>query len=268
MGRLAERLWRPPEGPFEINWASPTARGLKFWFAASHAPGVKYAQDMVTGEVATWGGDAYKGLREGGSSYLQTAMHAVNMTAHNSGYLSWPNLHFSSPITIALWMRANQEFKGGGDISHGIVGEYASPGNTWMVYWNGQGRLELWSGGSETHLYGLTLAVENWRHIVIADDASGVTAYQEGVQIATGAGRSWAAGSNAFQIAPWNKWRGNICVADLRIYDRRLSAAEVWQLYDPATRWELYQVPRRFWVVKSSAAAPVSVTRSFAVIVD
>lgn len=266
MGRLAERLWRPPEGPFEINWASPTARGLKFWFAASHAPGVKYAQDMVTGEVAIWGGLADKGLREGGDSYLKTAMHAVNMNGLNKSYLSWPSVHFAPPITIAIWMRANTNF---GTPSQAIVGEYTSPGNTWMVYWNqSYNRWDLWGGGSESHLAGWTNQSLNWRHLVITNGASQARGYQEAVQFGSGSPRSWAAGSNAFQIAPWNGYRADICVADLRIYDRELTPDEVWQLYDPATRWDLYQVPRRFWTLKGPPAAPVSVTRSFAVIVD
>lgn len=38
-----------------------------------------------------------------------------------------------------------------------------------------------------------------------------------------------------------NGWDGSI--ADFRVYRRALTAADVWALYDPATRWELYSAP-------------------------
>jgi hypothetical protein len=35
--------------------------------------------------------------------------------------------------------------------------------------------------------------------------------------------------------------------ADVRVYDRALSDAESWAMYDPATRWELYKPITRYW---------------------
>ncbi len=39
-------------------------------------------------------------------------------------------------------------------------------------------------------------------------------------------------------------------IGPVSLYNRALSAAEIWSLYDPATRWELYQPPRPtvWWV--------------------
>lgn len=49
-------------------------------------------------------------------------------------------------------------------------------------------------------------------------------------------------------------------IAEPRIYNRALSATEVWQIYDPATRWDLYQMPsaRMFY---GTVAAAVSSRR-------
>jgi hypothetical protein len=44
-------------------------------------------------------------------------------------------------------------------------------------------------------------------------------------------------------------------VGEVRIYNRALSAAEAWQLYDPATRWALYAPPRRLWLVPTGQFA-------------
>jgi hypothetical protein len=45
-------------------------------------------------------------------------------------------------------------------------------------------------------------------------------------------------------------------IYELRVYDRVLPAAEVWAMYKPDTRWELYEAP---WRV--AARAPVGVAR-------
>ena len=48
-------------------------------------------------------------------------------------------------------------------------------------------------------------------------------------------------------------------MADIRIYNRALSAAEVWAMYDPATRWELYApVMPQFYVLAPAGGWPFS----------
>ena len=46
---------------------------------------------------------------------------------------------------------------------------------------------------------------------------------------------------------------GQLC--DVRIYATLLSTAEAWALYDPRTRWDLYQEPERraVWAIGTSA---------------
>lgn len=43
--------------------------------------------------------------------------------------------------------------------------------------------------------------------------------------------------------------------ADFRIYNRTLSAGDVWRLYDPATRWELYESMQPEWGGRTFQAA-------------
>jgi len=40
---------------------------------------------------------------------------------------------------------------------------------------------------------------------------------------------------------------------ELRVYDRALSDAEVWSLYDPQTRWDLYWQRRRTFFLPAAA---------------
>lgn len=43
-------------------------------------------------------------------------------------------------------------------------------------------------------------------------------------------------------------------LGDTRVYNRALAASEIWQLYDPQTRWELYAMPRpQYWFVPTVA---------------
>ena len=52
-----------------------------------------------------------------------------------------------------------------------------------------------------------------------------------------------------------NRWLTGY-VAEYRTYNRALQPDDVWQIYDPATRYDLYQPLRRLWAVKSVGAAP------------
>jgi len=54
--------------------------------------------------------------------------------------------------------------------------------------------------------------------------------------------------------APLSPYVGNLL--DFRIYNRVLTVDEVWQLYAPETRWELYEPVVRQWVVGVTAAPP------------
>lgn len=70
---------------------------------------------------------------------------------------------------------------------------------------------------------------------------------------ATGAGTGFSAGQN---VTTNRSGRIDGQLADLRIYNRVLSAPEVWALYDPATRYELYQpLSRRVYFIPPAAGA-------------
>ena len=57
----------------------------------------------------------------------------------------------------------------------------------------------------------------------------------------------------------------NLQVQDSRIYNRALSPAEIWAMYDPATRWELYApvMPRGVVYVPAAAAGIPWVWRQY-----
>jgi hypothetical protein len=89
------------------------------------------------------------------------------------------------------------------------------------------------------------------------DEVSGYDGYVNGKSIGHAA---WGASQNVGGTFHVGKWSGYSCNGliggDIRFYNRRLSPAEVWQLYDPITRWDLYKPSRRIWTAKSTSATP------------
>ncbi len=85
-----------------------------------------------------------------------------------------------------------------------------------------------------------------WRHIVGTYDGTTARLYVDGkfnASVTTTAGTPQAALS-------WGKWQGGTRyltgkIEEPRLYNRVLSAADVWSMYDPRTRWELRYVPGR-----------------------
>lgn len=56
-------------------------------------------------------------------------------------------------------------------------------------------------------------------------------------------------------------WRGRI--VDFRAYTRVLTANEIWQLFDPATRWELYQTCKPKMFMEAPASDPTTLDGGF-----
>jgi hypothetical protein len=123
-----------------------------------------------------------------------------------------------------------------------------------------------WNNGASEYdaASGLTLTTGAWHFAVAAYAGTSTTLYLSGPNGLA----SYVIGSltdNSKTPSAWyagydsavggRELDGEFC--DLRIYNRALSSAEVWALYDPRTRWDLYQQPtRRLWI--DTAAAPAT----------
>jgi hypothetical protein len=96
-----------------------------------------------------------------------------------------------------------------------------------------------------------------WHHVAATYNGSGdLTMFLDGRVAAT-----TASGSRNIEDRCWlggypSATRYTNCrIADVRIYNRQLTSADAWHLYDPRTRWELYQAPTsRLWFNRASAA--------------
>ena len=92
------------------------------------------------------------------------------------------------------------------------------------------------------------------------DSVAGGQWYLNGLPIATTALARNAATvpsvATAMSIGNWNHttdrmWDG--AIAYVGIWNRALSPDEVWSLYEPATRWDVYWRPRRFYMLPAAA---------------
>lgn len=115
-----------------------------------------------------------------------------------------------------------------------------------FYYWTAPGVYVYYDPGTAW------LTANQWHHIVMQRAGSTFQFAVDGIIKATNAGTGSHGAMNAGTISArigarvysglTDPWTGQL--ADFRVRTCALSAAEIWRLYDPQTRWELYQPPR------------------------
>lgn len=145
-------------------------------------------------------------------------------------YIAIPGLHLGSAMSVITTIRFDDLSK-----SRAIVGEFAAPGNTWLIYyWIGGGgdRISLWDG-SDTYCVGP--AVSTWLELAVVNDSHGCQIYFDGEpQSMNGGAQSWSQGTDELRIGCWTGYYLDGAIARLAVYDRALSTAEVAAHYsDP-----------------------------------
>jgi len=251
----------PPTGNFTINRASPQAAGLVLWMPLF---GPDANVDRYVDRVAGW-----SFTKNGTPVWMADSMFGNSLTFDDgsSEYLGITSAPLSSePITMSCWFRSDNATALQTLIS-------ISRSDTWHTQWR------LCACGSvaddpvgmhsrdavaSAWAYSTTgYSANTWHHAagVCASDTDrramidGGSKSSDGDNIAvsntvdrTTVGYMVYGGSPAFG----DYFSGSI--ADVRIYNRALSDAEVWALYDPATRWELYQPVVPIFVVATVGA--------------
>lgn len=178
--------------------------------------------------------------------YAPTAQQYTTNYSHTTGLNS-------QVLTVSYWchLLSNQGFSK--PISKGNDAQWTlgtdnggTEGPTWR----------LWFSDGGTTISSAATLVGRTRLITGTYDGATMRVYLDGVQ-ATSQARTGTlnSGSDPIGLCGTNNnvqgW-----YADFRVWDRALSAAEVWALYDPATRWDLYWVPGRTLYFDAGAAPP------------
>ena len=233
---------RPPSGNFTINRASWQARGLAAWWPLAgniH----EYVRNYP---LATKSGNATLGTSSMGrvGVFPGADPDHINTNSDIAQGLSY--------LTVSAWINTNTLSGGDGNLRYIVSNETASKGwqmrlSTgddklyWYVYRSG------WQGAVSTHV----LAVNQWylaTGVYNSADPNEIKLYIDGRwnalksctpgAIAVSATTIGIGATPSISDRPWSGF-----IRDVRVYDRALSAAEIYRLWNPATRYDLYLLP-------------------------
>ncbi len=259
---LQQLLGAPKSRPFgvpRINHASWQSKGLVFWmpgldlsgrdYSVYKRPGTLNAATLLATKPSTKLSQGVGRVLEGTVDNTELIIYENTL---NEAVL---NFGLADPFTLSLWFHnVNAAFAGGALL--------AKAGAT-----GGDRQYQIYSSSNESYATvihgttstGVASSLVNNRDYFITVTKSGaeatddVSRYLDGLFVSTStAGTSTAVnadlcvgarkaddsnGATAFQMNDGEQ------IWDARIYNYELNAAQVWALYDPVARWDLYQRP-------------------------
>jgi hypothetical protein len=251
-GLLPPRLGAPQGEPVTFNRDSPQGHGLLGWWSTLHAPGL-LVEGMrgergtpVNTPVGVTSPVTGYGLSFNGSNQSAT------ITSPLSGATSftvafWVAPQSPSPGTFGMLVGTDTAYNGGFFFGYDDDAQNPALG------------LQFFIGGTKVGAGATRLTNQVWQHLAVTYE-SGVhqDIWINGVLTDAGSSSSGSIASHTLLRVGGNATNGFYAaahLADVRVYDHALSATELWQIYNPATRWELYQPPRRLWPSSPSNAS-------------
>ena len=250
---MALRGWplsTPPLSvPFVLNTRSPQAVGLVGWWPTIGAWGT--VPNRVGVPVA---GSLVGGVGRAPDPSMGIGVGPLDGVNDEVSVPTDPLLTPSSsqPHSVAIWASSTARI---------LVNKYLIGGNLsgWQVGTETSGKLSyVLRGAGATARVFIQSTSTSWLsgapvHIVATYSGSGVASgahlYGNGVEQAVTVSANALSGSTSnTAVMSWGAFHasGDIFYAgtyyEVRFYNRALSAAEVWQMYAPQTRWDLYGV--------------------------
>ena len=235
----------PPNGLFALNRASPQMRGLASWWPSNGQPN-------GAGVVMDRAGSNH-GTRSGSVTTLPLGEFGtvLDFPGGGSDYITLANQDFDQ-ITVTAWIWSSSSNEAG--FNHIISRHpdwFLSHGGGSGIRFNINGIAEAYAAS------GYTGVSNQWCHLAATYDKVNITGYLNGIQTGSPTAYSNPIGSSGTQrMGAYGgggfNWVGRM--ADVRIYNRALTAAEIWQIYAPQTRWQLYQP----WPLPMTSIVPAS----------
>jgi hypothetical protein len=242
-----------PEGLLGVDWSKPLARGLVSLVDE------RVGFDHGRREMGTFTGTT----RRASTAPLADLVRGFGSTlgVGTTDALTMPSQAWTDDWAISVWA-----YRTGTPTNPRIVetnnGEqipilfWSSGVSAWQIQRKTSNTTGIWTISAATN-------TSEWYHLVATQSGigtpafyvNGVTASPSVTQAPSGT-QSNAAGTVSIgnRTGGDRGWDG--LIAGFARWDRVLTAAEAWALYDPATRWDLYRVPtRRAYVFLSSAVA-------------
>jgi hypothetical protein len=239
--RLARPAW-----PFRLNTESPQARGLALWYP--HVVGRAFRDESGNGRHST---PSATGLTL--DDVVGTPIGGLGIRFQNStDEVILPNISTAIPLplSIAMWVMSStagadqdvQTVLSSGNGGAGNYGIYLSVGGSRLSVFTGLGGgigSSVWINGTAN-----TITVGRWHLVGVSLTSASQALYVDGQ--ASGTDNDLQDGFLATTLLgrrddDLSGFSG--VIAETRIYNRVLTAAEWWALYDPRTRWDLYRPP-------------------------
>lgn len=245
------KSYQKPEGPFVLNHGSAQANGLVGWWPGSGAGGKLFDMtgrgnhgtltNFATPFTATSG---WAFGKDGGKGAL--ALDGVD------DHVVVPSAEFiQDAITVSCWIYPTA-LPTLGQILFGLMDKRnnATGSAGWVLELVNLGTQAIWfvaASAAGAIRVNYTLPLNTWSHICgTMISATTVSLYVNGISIGSGTPDTLSPFAKSLYIGSRD---GNFVfpgiIEEPRIYDRAASAAEVYDLYDPQTRWELRYVPGR-----------------------
>lgn len=255
---MALRAWpmpTPPLGvPFALNPTSPQAAGLVGWWPMLDNGGGIVRERALYNPTTLPGGTSNPSWTPTGQRGAALSFDGANDHLLISGAL----LSSSSPFSLCWWEMITAAAGTylcrfalqitGGTKAFTVIRSNDVPNYGVLAWRQATGGLAVKGPTTPT----LAQSLNVWRHFAITcttNAASGTAAdyalYIDGQPSTTAAGGPLnGAGATTNRIGYDGSYTGPTCqMSDVRIYNRALSPAEVFALWAPQTRWQLYGVP-------------------------
>lgn len=231
----------------QINFKSPHWSGLAAWYPLRDTGGG--VNDFKRRTYDAYAASANRPTF--GALNAETGVHVAFATASytdaNRDYQPITSVSLGTEHTMAYWSYyVNYSAQVYGGVTLGYTNDYYFDWISGSTRYAAFGTANLASTTSN-------LVKSTWQHLGIVRNGTSVQFYLNGMPD----GSVQTLGTNnavtitligaATTVA--NSYYGyNGRLADVRMYSRALNAAEMWSLYDPDTRWELYRpAPTQIW---------------------
>lgn len=252
---------RRPEPPWAMNLDSMQADGLVAWYPLGAVVGDEPNLSLALPGNMVNNGSTLEASAEGGV--------VRKFAAASSQYLRVGTpIIITTPLTIAAWVfpvvtntqMAIADITDTGGDTHFFMLKILGTTNKMVVQVQS-------AAGSNSVSSVADVVINQWNHgCGVFTSSTSRDVYLDGIGPVNGAADLTPAGLDATDIGrlgrltPSLYFDGNI--SDVRFYNRALRAAEVWQLYDPSTSWDLYYpLRRRIFSFPSEEAAAVAPKR-------
>jgi len=251
-----------PNGTYSINQASPQANGLIGWFPLggssrgnTRVRNVVLEQDYaVSNANPVWRPDASLGM----VPYWAASRYRPQLAGSVGDQFSVAMIFKRTDTGSGRWVW------GTGDQTLNNCQVHIGTNSTTTVNFN------FWNNDLSVTVPSI---LNSWQWMVAVYDKSlpsnNQKIYLQGVLVGQRTNTTGFLGTQQHYLG----WRQGFNesfygeVADVRVYNRALSADEAWQMWAPETRWELYRQERRIWVASPGGTPPAGRRRSWAAII-